>query len=116
MAWLKILAAGEAAMAQGWAAHYRAPFEQLRDTPGTLVGNPLYFSPGADRSIAEEAPLAYRGGALRYTEPADPALKALELLLRYAEQLARSHGRLIDQSVEARRLADGWNAERRFLF
>ena len=44
------------------------------------------------------------------------ALKALELGLRYAEQLARQHGKLLDQSAEARRLAETWNAERRFLF
>jgi hypothetical protein len=56
------------------------------------------------------------GGPLRYTERTDSALKAFELGMRYIEQLGRQHGRLLDQSPEARRLVESWNAERRFLF
>lgn len=112
----KTLAAGEAATAQGWSSHYQSAFETLRDKPGELLGNPAYLNQETDFSSTEEVPLAYLGGPLRYTERTDPALKAFELGMRYIEQLAKQHGRLLDQSPEARRLVESWNAERRFLF
>jgi glycosyltransferase involved in cell wall biosynthesis len=114
--WLKVLAAGEAARAEGWSSHYRSPFETVRDKPHELIGNPLYLTPGVDRSIAEDAPLDYRGGALRYTTRGDPAMKAIEVGMRYAEQLARQHGRLLDQFPEARHSHAATAAERKFLF
>jgi Glycosyl transferase family 2. len=114
--WLKILAAGNVAITAGHSSHYRSPFETLRDKPGELVCNAAYLTPGLDRSIAEEAPLLYLGGPLRYTELNDPALKALEVGLRYAERLARQHGKLLDQSAEARHLIEIWSAQRKFLF
>ena len=107
--WLKVLAAGQPALAAGRSRHYLSPFETLR-------GNPQYLQPKLDRAVLEERPLDYRGGALRHTVSAEPAPRALELALRYAEQLARQHGRLLDQSAEARRLVDGWNSTRKFLF
>lgn len=116
LGWLKVLAAGEVAVREGRASHYRTPFEILRDKPDELIGNLGYLRPGLDRTIAEPAPIAYRGAPLRYTPKSDPALKAFQLALRYAEQLARSHGALLDRSGEARRIAEAGNAERRFLF
>ena len=114
--WLKLLASGDATVKSGRSSHYRSPFETLRDKPHELIGNPAYTAPGVDRSLAEDSPLPYRGGALRYTEPGDPAMKAITLTLRYAEQLAGQHGKLLDQSTEARRLVETWNAERKLLF
>lgn len=114
--WLKVLAAGQAAVDAGRSSHYRSPFQTLRDKPHELVRNPGYLSPAVDRAIALDDPICYRGGRLRYTAPGDPALKALTMGLRYAEQLARSHGALQDQSAEARRLTGQANAERKFLF
>lgn len=114
--WLKVLAAGEAAVGAGRSRHYRSPFETLRDRPQDLIGNPAYLAPGIDASIAARAPIIYRGGALRYTTTADPALKAFELGMRYAEQLARSHGALLDRSAEARHIAETGNAVKKFLF
>ncbi len=114
--WLKVLAGGQAEISSGHAGHYQAPFEALRDDAAALIGNPLYLQPGVDRTIMTEAPLRYEGGALRNTVARDGAAKALEVGLRYVEQLARQHGRLIDESPEARRLVDGRNAVRKFLF
>jgi glycosyltransferase involved in cell wall biosynthesis len=116
LGWVKALAAGEAATSRGWSSHYQSAFETLRDKPGELLGNPVYLNQEMALSCAEEVPLAYLGGSLRYTEQTDPALKAFQLGLRFTEQLARQHGRLLDQSPEARRLVKTWNAERRFLF
>jgi hypothetical protein len=114
--WLKTLAAGEAVTSQERSLHYRSPFETLRDKPAELLNNPAYLDRELDPSEAEEAPLNYLGGPLRYTQPTDPALKAFELGLRYAEQLARQHGRLVDGSAEARKLLEAWKNERKFLF
>ncbi len=114
--WLKVLAAGQPAIAANRSTHYRSPFETLRDKPHELLGNPLYLQPGVDRTLMREEPLAYRGGPLRHTAAVDPAFHAFTLGLRYAEQLARQHGRLLDQSTEARNLVEAWNGGRKFLF
>lgn len=116
LGWLRVLAAGSEVVAQGRAAHYRAPFELLRDRPQDLLRNPAYLDSDLDHAAAVVAPIAYRGGALRYTVATDPAMKAFTLGMRYAEQLARQHGCLIEQSSEARRLAAEWKSARRFLF
>ena len=47
-------------------------------------------------------PLPYLGGALRYTEKTDPKLKAIRVLVAYAEQLATQHGLLIDTNEGVR--------------
>jgi len=114
--WLKTLAAGDSVTALERSAHYRSPFETLRDKPAELINNPTYLDRELAPEDAEEAPLAYLGGPLRYTTPSDPALKAFELGLRYAEQLARQHGRLLDSSAEARQRLESWKNERKFLF
>jgi hypothetical protein len=114
--WLKVLAGGQTEISSGHAAHYQVPFEALRDDAAALIGNPLYLRPGVDRTIMIEAPLRYEGGALRYTAAHDGAYKALEVGLRYVEQLARQHGRLVDESPEARRLVETRNSVRKFLF
>ncbi|MHB1304368.1 MAG: glycosyltransferase family 2 protein [Acidiphilium sp.] len=116
LGWLRVLAAGAEAVAQGRASHYRAPFELLRDRPQDLLRNPAYLDSDLDRADAVVDPIVYRGGALRYTVVVDPAMKAFTLGMRYAEQLARQHGRLVDHSLEARRLAAEWKSARRFLF
>lgn len=114
--WLKVLAAGDATIAQGMSQHYRAPFEMFRDQPGALAHNPGYLAQPVDREKMVFQPLDYRGGPLRYTELADPMLRAVQNGLHYAEMLARRHGELLDRSAEARDLVAQWNAERKFLF
>ena len=114
--WLKALAAGRPAVEAGYSEHYRSPFETMRDKPGELLYNSSYFARefGLDQAI--EAPLDYLGGALRYTQPADPAMKAAHMFLCFTERLAAQHGRLLDESPHARALVESWNAKRDFLF
>jgi hypothetical protein len=114
--WLKVLAAGSAAIGETRSAHYRSPFETLRDKPHELLGNPLYLDREMPEEEMEEHPITYRGGPLCYTVAVDPALRAFRLGLHYAEQLAMQHGRLLDASAEARRLTEGFYGERKFLF
>jgi len=114
--WLKTLAAGqgqEAALRNG---HYRAPFETVRDRPATLLDNPAYRHLPVDRATMVDARLAYAGGPLRHTEAEDPAMRALTLALRYAEALARQHGRLVDAMPAARDLVAEWNGARDMVF
>jgi len=112
--WLKVLAAG--APARAHSAHYRSPYETLRDKPHELLGNPLFLDREMPEEEMEERPMVYRGGALRYTMAVNQALRAFRLGLCYAEQLAMQHGRLLDASAEARRVTEGFQAERKFLF
>jgi hypothetical protein len=114
--WLKVLATGNAAVTQGISQHYRSPFETLRDTPERLVGNPAYLAAELNAVITTHDPIAYRGGALRYTRPGDPGLRALQLCLRHAEQLAQQHGALLEALPAARQLVDAGNGQRVFLF
>lgn len=111
---LKALASG--APGAFYSEHYVSPFETLRDKPGELLMNDGFLAREFDKSQATEAPLAYLGGPLSYYQPADPRLKALSGFLHMTEQLARQHGRLLDESREARALVESWNARRDFLF
>ena len=47
-------------------------------------------------------PLPYLGGPLAYTAATDYQDRLLAMLVRYAEQLALSHGKLLDGHPEAR--------------
>ncbi|WP_298215312.1 glycosyltransferase family 2 protein [Acidocella sp.] len=111
---MKALAAG--GQGEYYSGHYVSPFETLRDKPGELLLNPGFFEREFDKSFAVEAPLAYLGGPLAYYQPADPRLKAATSLLHALENLARQHGRLLDELPEARTLTERWNARRDFLF
>ncbi len=114
--WLKALAAGRSAAEAGHSEHYRSPFETMRDKPGELLYNSGYFAREFELNEAIEAPLAYLGGELRYTQPTDPAMKAAHMFLRFTERVAMQHGRLLDESPQARALVEHWNARREFLF
>ena len=114
--WLKTLAAGqgqEAALRNG---HYREPFEILRDRPASLLNQSSYRHKPIDRATMRDSRLAYAGGPLRHTQAEEPAMRSLTLALRYAEALARQHGRLLDEVAEVRELVAGWNGARETLF
>ncbi len=101
LGYLKVTAAGQREKGRGRAAHYNSLFETLRDAPEGFF-TPDFLKPSyADRGLVED-PLSYRGGPLRYTQPADPKFKALRVLIAYAEQLAESHGAFIDASEDIR--------------
>ena len=114
--WLKILAAGQGQEVLLRSGHYRAPFETVRDRPAALLDNPAYRHLPVDRATMVDQPLAYAGGPLRHTVAEDPAMRALTLALRYAEALARQHGRLVDAVPAARQLVAEENAEREMMF
>lgn len=114
--WFKVLATGAEAIANRYSQHYQPPFERLRDEPGSLLHNPGYLSQPVERERMVRDPIDYRGSALRHTVSPDPAMRALSNALHHAEALARAHGRLLDESAEARALVARWNAERKFLF
>ena len=88
----------------------------MRDRPATLLDNPAYRHLPVDRATMVDARLAYAGGPLRHTEAEDPAMRALTLALRYAEALARQHGRLVDAMPAARDLVAEWNGARDMVF
>lgn len=111
---LKALASG--APGAFYSGHYVSPFETLRDKPWELLLNEGFLEQEFDKSLAIEAPLAYLGGRLSYYQPSDQRMKALSSFLHFTEQLARQHGRLLDESREATTLVEGWNAKRDFLF
>lgn len=114
--WLKVLASGAEAVGSQYSQHYRTPFERLRDEPGGLLRNPGYLAQPVDRERMVEDPIDYRGGALRHIAPPDPAMRSLSNVLHHAEALARAHGRLLDESAEARALVVRSSAGRKFLF
>jgi len=114
--WLKALAAGESATRQGHSAHYHSPFQTLRDKPGELFRNHDYLAFEFTQNDVIDDPLDYLGTALRYTPPADPEMKAISVFLHFSERLARQHGRLIDESPQARTLVEAWNAKKDFKF
>lgn len=115
MGYLKVAAAGQQEKSQGRSAHYNSLFETLRDAPERFF-TPAFLEPSyANHDIVED-PLPYRGGPLRYTQPTDPKFKALRVLIAYAEQLAESHGALIDGSVDTRLKAEHDTLQWTFLF
>ncbi len=111
---LKALASG--ASGAFYSGHYVSPFETLRDKPWELMLNEGFLAREFDKSEATEAPLAYLGGPLAYYQPSDPRMKAFSSFLHVTEQLARQHGRLLEESREAKTLVESWNARREFLF
>lgn len=81
-----------------WGFHYRATVELLRKDLVRLDADfqraILFYNIPEGESFQPElivAPLAYRGGALKYT-PAQPQGSLMQTLLECAEMIARSHG------------------------
>ena len=98
---LKVLAAGQAEMAAQMNAHYQPVLAGLRDDPGRLLQNAGMMAARPDTPLVAD-PIGYAGGALRYTAGTDPAMRAVSRLAAAAEQLARSHGGLLDADPAAR--------------
>lgn len=76
----------------GLDTHYRAHFDYLREYPD-LFAETLYKVPGR----LELAPIAYRGGELRYGVGDHEWMRAVRSLLPFLEKLALSHGELTDR-------------------
>ncbi len=109
--WLKVLAAGREAVEARSNFHYAATFETMRDNPAKLLLDPDFVSYAPSETDVIDDPIAYAGGALRYTSRADPMMKAISVVMAYAESLAQQHGRLIDGNMAARMVADNLAAQ-----
>lgn len=99
---LKVIAAGPATVASNVCFHYAPLFDTLRDDPARLLRNPGFFAPGAPPSGLVDDPIDYQGGGLRYTQPGDPAMKAIAWLAAFGEALAVQHGRLLESNEGVR--------------
>jgi hypothetical protein len=71
--------------------HYRLGFQLLAEDPDLFFATTRH--PAAAMRVA---PIAYRGGPLRYSAQAAGWNRVARALLPYLEKLAASHGRLLD--------------------
>jgi glycosyltransferase involved in cell wall biosynthesis len=98
---LKVLAAGRLETEKGRSSHYKELYRAARERPGSLFDNSFINQDRSGLDLVED-PLPYLGGPLRYTRAEDPGVKAMGVLLAYAEQLATQHGMLIDSNASIR--------------
>jgi hypothetical protein len=108
--WLRIEAAGRSVVDGGAAYHYRGPFDYLRHNPEQSLRGEWFkgFKDEHDGLIND--PIDYRGGPLSYTPPLDEPMRAVRVLLGYAERLARQHGRLAEEVPGVRQALAEWAA------
>ncbi|WP_158746405.1 glycosyltransferase family 2 protein [Acidisphaera sp. L21] len=99
---LKVLAAGAPAVQANHAEHYNHMLDALSRNPGEIFHDAARMANALPAIPLVEDPIRYLGSELRYTTATDHAMKALRTAANYAEQLATSHGRLLDASPEAR--------------
>jgi len=80
----------------------------MRDAPHRLgITRNFGVLPQPQREWIDD-PIAYRGGALSFTERSDERLKALRAAIAVAEALAEQHARLIDANQAVRLQVDQW--------
>jgi hypothetical protein len=89
---MKVLASGKASAAH-FNTHIVDAFERLKTDPRAWLAQ----QSEPPRTVGVADPLAYRGGPLRYTKPADDLARLLALLAAQGELLARSHGAILDR-------------------
>lgn len=94
---IKAIASG--AETASWISdHLMSAFEALKTDPRAWIEG------AATQGVATvEDPVAYRGGALRYTAPPDELARLLRLFTAEAERLAQSHGAILDRKRLVRR-------------
>jgi hypothetical protein len=93
---LKVLAGGRREVEKQRNAHYVSVFETMRDGPEALLRDPNWMAPSYSWESMMDDPIQYGGATLRYTTPMDGAMKAIRIMLNYAEQLAMDFGELLD--------------------
>ncbi len=108
---LKVLAAGKQEVSQKRNEQYVAPYEMLRDAPGKLglLANFGAFPQPSEDWIEDR--IAYSGGPLAFTKPADERLKAVRTVIAMAEGLAEQHARLIDTNHAIKLQIDQWTMQ-----
>lgn len=97
---LKPIAAGVRETKKGTGSHYIQTFETLMNNPEKLLQSRAFFEPIPDVAVMRNNPLAYRGGALRFTEIPDYELKFFSTVLHYLAELATEFGRTLDSEKE----------------
>ena len=100
--WAKILTAGQACQDRGFSAHYRGPFELLRDHPETLLRSDEFLERKNEERSAIHDPMDYRGGPLRYTPPNDPEMQSVRALVGFLSEVCTRYGELTDALPVAR--------------
>jgi hypothetical protein len=112
---LKVLAAAPADVEPGTSGHYTKLLANLQDHPEWLLFDREFLDgkrpPQFVTGGAVAAPMAYRGGALRYTQPVDPCVHAAQSVMAFAELLAERHGRLLDLHPAAHAATRNWDGE-----
>ena len=91
--------------------HHRDYFEMLQrdssvfsdDFPAWLRRHAVYQFASSPHTVAD--PLAYRGGALRYTPRVDQTARSWQPVLNYAQDLARRYGLLKASLTEEQQLS-----------
>jgi glycosyltransferase involved in cell wall biosynthesis len=106
--WSKVLATGQAEVERRTAYHYQGPYEILRDRPQDLLRNAHFMGFKNESVDLVDDPIDYRGGALAYTPNSDEAMRAVQCLMGFLDELARRHGRLLDQIPAARQAVREW--------
>ncbi|WP_082173376.1 glycosyltransferase family 2 protein [Methylobacterium platani] len=100
--WSKVLAAGPDMVQQGFSAHYRGPFETIRDRPQDLLRSEWFLTRKNEGSHLVHDPMRYRGGELRYTPANDPEMSAVKALVGHLSELSSRYGQMIQAVPEAR--------------
>lgn len=108
---LKVLAGGEQVERLGFSAHYTRFLETMRDSPQDLLRNPALMGSLNPGVALVDDPMDYAGGPLTLTRADDPTLRAIRFFCAAAEQVARRHGRLLDENASLRAQTQFWNAE-----
>lgn len=93
--WAKILAAGPEIVRSGHSVHYRDPYEYLRTDPQAILRNNLLMQPQVQADLQHD-PISYRGGPLKYTGTTDYAMRALQVVMQYLNDLAVQHGQMLE--------------------
>lgn len=114
--WLKVNAAGSSVVESGSSYHYRDMFERILYMPTSVLTNPSHVEPRLDKANNTFHPLPYQGSVLRYFIPQDPRMKAIQVITRYAEDLAKQYGRLMEEVPEAKSATQTWYDDRKILF
>ena len=100
--WSKVLATGRSEVLKKTAYHYRPAYEFLRDTPQNLLRNEQFMGFKNETNEVILDPIEYRGGSLKYTGSPDEAMRAVRALMGFFQELAISHGNILEDISGAR--------------
>lgn len=109
--WSKVLATGPSEVAKKTAYHYQPAYEVLRDRPQDLLKNAHFMGFKNEHDANVRDPIAYKGGPLTHTGAPDEAMRATRVLMGFFQELATSHGRILEEVPGARAQVRAWEDE-----